>query len=178
MNELLAGILAAMTDAYEWSFLIKRVVLTEDTAASTAFAAKSVWSYAYDVPDDIGFISSIEVGGNRLRPEELEQYGYEYDIDGSDRKLVTNVDATEIIYSQQITSLNTAPGNTRPPAFAWAVAYALAREAAMPLNVNPALADRLVRRAQEVLEEALTVDQMSRHQRFAAPDSEFISGRG
>lgn len=172
LNNLLQPSIRKVVSSYDWAFLRKRVVLTEDTTADI-----EGWDYVYDIPADFEKIIRLEPTDQSYRGASEAQrvaFDVDYDITGADRKLVTDIANAEMVYVQQITSLNTAPGNTAPFYVAEAIAAEMASQAAMPLLSDMNVAARSMALAKEKLEEAIAIELNTQQQPDDWPEADAV----
>jgi hypothetical protein len=175
MNDHLQAALRSVVISHDWSWLIQRAVLTEDTTADI-----EGWDYAYDLNSDIEKIIRIEptdLSARNAREAYRYSYRYEYDITGDDVKLVCDIANAELVFIQKITTLNTGLGATAPFYFVKAVAAELAAMTAMPLLVDMNVAARSMALAKEMLEQGIAKDLNSRQQPDDFPEADGIVAR-
>lgn len=179
LNNLLPFVMSKVTLCREWTHLVKRVVLTEDTDADI-----EGWEHLYDVPSDLGIIIRIEptsLSARNTRETYRFAVRYEYDITGADQKLATDIAQAELVYTfmPTIATLSATPGGATANSMAYfeAMAAELAAQAAMPLLVDPAIEARAFARASEYMDVAVAADIDSKTQSDDWPEADGIVAR-
>jgi hypothetical protein len=115
---------------HNWNFATKRVLLAD------AGTPASNWAYKYTYPSDCLKVRKIVSPGIR-NPRNDQRVAFEVANDNGQRVIYTNQAQAELIYTVRVTD-----PTLFDPMFTSALAYILASEIAMPLSVQPAVADQ------------------------------------
>lgn len=175
MNRVFPFALGKLSNDWDWPWLRKRVVLTEDTDADI-----EGYQYIYDIPSGIGKVLRIESTSYSARnASEVFRHAFihDYDIDGGDVKLACDIANAEMLYSQALTTLNDSPGADASHVFSEAVAGELAAQAAMPLTSNSQKRGEAEAYAKHKAEVAWCAEMNSNEQSDDWPESDFIAVR-
>lgn len=117
---------------YPWTFATARATLS-----MLSITTPQNWTYAYALPADCLKVRRLTINGQRTPPTGL-QAPYEVAIYNDQPVLYTDLAGAELVYTARVTD-----ENLFDPMFASALSALIAAEIAMPLSVQPAIAQQL-----------------------------------
>jgi|LauGreDrversion4_2_1035121.scaffolds.fasta_scaffold00190_7 hypothetical protein len=150
---------------YPWNFANTRVALSEAGDAPTN------WEYMYVYPSDCLKARAIVPPGLRA-PRSDQRIPFETGYYNGQRVIYSNLDQAELIYTKRIED-----PTIFDPMFASALSYLIAAEIAMPLAVQPKVAEQ-ARSAYMMVASSAAASNLTESTEQSAPDSEFIAIRG
>ncbi len=150
---------------YQWSFANRRVTLADAGTAPTN------WEYKYGYPSDCLRARAIVVQG-LATPRNDQRIPFEVANDNGVRVIYTNQAQAELQYTVRVED-----PTLFDPMFVSALAYLLASEIAMPLAVQPKVAEQ-ARGAYTLVSSAAAAANLSEITEAPIADSEFIAIRG
>jgi hypothetical protein len=150
---------------YPWNFATKRVVLAD------AGTPPDNWGFKYTYPSDCLRTKHIITKGLRT-PRNDQRIPFEIGNEGGQRVIYTNQDEAELMYTARVED-----PTLFDPMFTSALAYLLASEIAMPLSVQPKVADQ-ARSAYNMVASSAAAASMNEGTEPPVPESELISIRG
>lgn len=153
--------------AMPWPFATKRSTLS----LLTDEASRDGWTYVYALPNDCIQPRSIYPGTRNPSSKQRIPFAIEVDGAGTGQVLVTDEQTPVLIYTMRFEN----PVAMHPD-FTDALAWLLAAEIAMPLNLKPDLENLCRQRWQMTLARAMSTVG-SQGQADTEPDSEFITAR-
>jgi hypothetical protein len=115
---------------HPWNFAKKRVRLAD------AGTPPPEWGFKYAYPSDCIKVRHI-VSPGFINPRNDQRVQYEVAHENGQRVIYSNQDQAELVYTMRVTD-----PTIYDPMFTSALAYLLASEIAMPLSVQPAVADQ------------------------------------
>jgi hypothetical protein len=150
---------------YPWNFANRRLALSEAGDAPTN------WEYMYVYPSDCMKARAIVAPGLRA-PRSDQRIPFETGYYEGQRVIYSNQAEAELIYTVRVED-----PTLFDPMFASALAYLIASEIAMPLAVQPKVAEQ-ARSAYTLVSSSAAASNLSEGTEQPAPDSEFIAIRG
>jgi len=164
-----------LLELFDWPWAAKYAVLSESTTALST----DVWGYTYDLPADCVAARLIYTGTRVPNSEERIPYDLEWNDDDSITSLRCDVapvaDESPLLrYTVDFSS--SANAAKFPPLFADAVAWTIARELAVPLEVDARLAEITMVKADLALSRAIAASLRQR-QEDGSPDGSTASSR-
>lgn len=152
---------------FDWSFLIKRVDLTEVTTADI-----EGWGYGYSLPSDFGRAIRIETGNRSSASKDRLPYRLDYDDVTAAVLLATDEADAELVYIIQ-----DKDPDGMPEYFHTALAWKLAYNAAMPITGDVQITRLASQEYEHHYQRAICSDFATRSQKDQEPRSPLIDSR-